>query len=148
MISFFPDVNVWLALSVAGHSHGEEAWIWLRSLPTGSKLAYCRYTQLGLLRLLANEAVMGGRTLTMRESWSVYDRWLRDPRVEFLPEPALTDAALREATAPFAARRAAKWVGDCYLLAFARASGASLATFDQALYRLARRQGHAAVVPA
>ena len=36
-----------------------------------------------------------------------------------------------------AAQHASKWIGDCYLLAFAKESGARLVTFDKALASLA-----------
>jgi hypothetical protein len=147
MTSFFPDLNVWLALSVKTHSHSTAAWNWLALLPGEARLIFSRYTQLGLLRLLSNEAVMLEKTLPLRKAWEVYDRWLEDPRVEFYPEPHGLDTALRRAIEPFASRKAAKWVGDCYLLAYARQSDATLVTFDAGLHSLARKQGHAAVVP-
>jgi hypothetical protein len=147
MTSFFPDLNVWLALSVEGHRHNAEAWNWLNVMPSGATLIFSRYTHIGLLRLLTNEAAMGERTLTLRLAWAVYDRWLRDPRVEFYPEPRGIDNRFREATAPFAGKSASKWVGDCYLLAYAVQSHAALATFDKALYDLARRDGCPAIIP-
>jgi predicted nucleic acid-binding protein len=67
--------------------------------------------------------------------------------VEIHPEPRGLDAAFRQATAPFGGKAASKWVGDCYLLAFARRSDASLVTFDKALFELARTAGHSAVIP-
>ena len=148
MTSFFPDLNVWLALSVAGHSHHAEAWQWLRLLPAEVRLIFARYTQVGLLRLLTNQAVMGEQTLTLGRAWRVYERWMSDPRLDFYPEPRGIDAAFREATAPFAAKPASKRVGDCYLLAYARESHATLVTFDRALAAFARRHGYAAIVPA
>jgi toxin-antitoxin system PIN domain toxin len=148
MISFFPDLNVWMALSVAGHSHSAEAWNWLTLLPGDARLVLSRYTHIGILRLLTNQAVMGEQTLTLRQAWKVYDRWLNDPRVEFHPESRNLEATFREATAPFAARRASKWVGDCYLLACAQESGATLATFDRRLLAHARQQGCSVVAPA
>jgi toxin-antitoxin system PIN domain toxin len=148
MISFFPDLNIWLALSVADHSHNVEAWRWLGLLPKDARLIFSRYTQIGLLRLLTNQAVMGEETLTLHRAWGVYDRWLDDPRVDFYPEPHGLDAAFREATAPFAAKPASKWVGDCYLLAYAKESGASLVTFDKALLGTAHKRGYAAILPA
>jgi len=144
---FFPDLNVWLALSVAGHSHSPSAWKWLRLLPGDAKLVFSRYTQIGLLRLLSNASVMGDQTLVLRKAWSVYDRWLQDPRVEFYPEPRGMDAAFRSTMEPFAARRASNWVGDAWLLAYASEIEATLVTFDRALHELARKGGHAAVVP-
>lgn len=147
MISFFPDLNVWLALSVSGHRHNQEAWAWLNFLPRQAKLIFSRYTHVGLLRLLTNQPIMGEQTLTLRKAWGVYDRWLDDPRVQFYPEPRGLDAGFRETTAAFAGKPASKWVGDCYLLAFAKHSHATLVTFDKALYDLAGKQNHSAVIP-
>lgn len=75
MTLFFPDLNVWLALSVAGHVHNSAAWEWQSRQPADRKLIFSRYTQLGLLRLLTSAAVMGDATLTLRKAWAVYDRW-------------------------------------------------------------------------
>jgi hypothetical protein len=148
MTLFFPDLNVWLALSVSSHSHCRIAWSWLRLVPEDARLIFCRYTQIGLLRLLTNEAAMGEQTLTLREAWGVYERWLSDPRVEFYPEPRGLDAAFRQATEPFARQPATKWVGDCYLLAYSKQSDTSLVSFDAALLKFARKYGCAAVTPA
>ncbi len=148
MTLFFPDLNVWLALSDTGHIHSTGAWKWMKMLPDDARLIFCRYTQLGLLRLLTNTSIMGDQTLTLRKGWGVYDRWLKDPRVEFYPEPRNLDAAFREITQPFAAQQASKTVGDCYLLAYAAELHAALVTFDRALHRQAREYGYACVIPA
>jgi toxin-antitoxin system PIN domain toxin len=147
MTLFFPDLNVWLALSVAGHCHSAPAWAWLNLLPRQSRLIFSRYTQIGLLRLLTNSSVMGQQVLTLRKAWGVYDRWVEDPRVEFYPEPRGMDAALRHLTEPFAAKHASNWVGDCYLLAYAVQSQAMLVTFDTALQAYARKHGYSALIP-
>jgi toxin-antitoxin system PIN domain toxin len=148
MTLFFPDLNVWLALSVEGHAHSAEAWEWLRHLPAPAQLVFSRYTQLGLLRLLSNSSVMGDRTLTLAQAWSVYDRWLADPRVAFYPEPPGLDAALRAATKPVSAQTAPKWIGDAFLLAYAQQCGAALVTFDRAVITFAAKRHYRAVMPA
>ncbi len=148
MTLFYPDLNVWLALSVNSHPHNAISWAWLNRLPDNDRLVISRYTQLGLLRLLTNTAVMGDQTLILRKAWGVYDRWLEDPRVEFYPEPRGVEAGLRQALEPFAAKTASKWVGDCWLLAFARGSQATLVTFDRALHEFGRKHGYPAVIPA
>jgi toxin-antitoxin system PIN domain toxin len=148
MISFFPDLNVWLALSVGGHSHTADAWNWLGLLTRDTRLIFSRYTHIGLLRILTNPAAMGRQALTLQKAWGVYDRWLDDPRVEFYPEPRSLDTAFRETTAPFAVKQASKWVGDCYLLAYAKQSDAVLVTFDKALLEAARKHGYRAIMPA
>jgi hypothetical protein len=147
MTLYFPDVNVWIALSVLAHPHNELAWKWKALLLADDRVLFSRYTQLGLLRLLTNNVVMGDQTLTLRKAWGVYDRWLEDPRVEFSPEPRQAETGFRQATEPFAAKAASKWIGDCWLLAFAQATHSRLVTFDQALYEFARKQGNAAIRP-
>lgn len=148
MTLFFPDVNVWLALSIAGHVHSDDAWRWLRMLRPDTKLILCRYTQLGILRLLTNPAVTGTPPLTVERAWDVYDRWLQDPRVEFFPEPKTIDVEFRKATKRFAALSAPKSIGDCWLMAFAVGVEASLVTFDRSLHDMARKQGNKAIIPA
>jgi toxin-antitoxin system PIN domain toxin len=148
MTLLFPDLNVWLALSDGGHSHHAAASAWLSQLPDDARLIFSRYTHLGILRLLTNATVMGDQTLTLRMAWAVYDRWLSDPRVDFYSEPRDADSAYRAATEPFAAKAASKWVGDCWLLAYAESSQASLVTFDRTLYEFALKQGNSAVIPA
>jgi toxin-antitoxin system PIN domain toxin len=147
MILFFPDLNVWLALSVASHSHSEGAWRWMRHLPSDAGLIFSRYTQIGLLRLLTNTSVMGDQTLTLHKAWKVYDRWLEDPRVEFYPEPRNIEAGFRQVTEAFRAQQASKAVADCWLLAYAKEIQGTLVTFDRALHSFARKQGHSSTIP-
>ena len=120
---------------------------WLDDLPEGAALLFCRYTQLGLLRLLTNNSVMGDYAHTIQDGWKVYDRWLSDTRLQFHPEPRTIDAAFRQATAQFASQRASKWIGDCYLLAFAKEAIATLVTFDRALAAQARKDHVRALIP-
>ena len=54
MTLFFPDLNLWLALSDDGHQHSAVAWAWLDGLADDSTLIFSRYTQIGLLRLPTN----------------------------------------------------------------------------------------------
>jgi hypothetical protein len=148
MTLFFPDLNVWLALSDGGNLHHAIAWKWFECVEGRDKLAFSRYTQIGLLRLLTNQAVMGEQVLTLHDAWDLYDRWLEDPHVEFYPEPRGVDSTFRKITKLFAAQPASKAIGDCWLLAFAAEIQATLVTFDRALYGLAKKQGHAAAIPA
>lgn len=145
MTLFFPDVNVWLALSDATHAHHDDAKMWFQSLPDSSQVLFGRYTQLALLRLLTNPAVMGDELLTVTEAWSVFDRWMADPLINFHPEPLNLEAAFREATLSTKAKNSSNWIGDCYLLAHAKESGATLVTFDKALLSLAAKRGCRAI---
>ena len=67
-------------------------------------------------------------------------------RTDPLPTPRPPETT-PEDKIPFAAKAASKWVGDCWLLAFAQATHSRLVTFDQALCDFARKQGHAALRP-
>jgi toxin-antitoxin system PIN domain toxin len=124
----FPDVNVWFALAVGDHPHHRPARAWWNE--ESSLAGFCRLTQLGLLRLLTTASAMGGRPLTNKEAWRVYDGFLSDNRVRMFPELAALDdlfctySNLRQA--------APKVWADAYLAAHAAANEAMLVTFDQA----------------
>ncbi len=136
MKSYFPDINVWVALAYRGHSHNRAAATWFGGITIGP-VAFCRFTQLGFLRLLTNPALMGDEVKTQRESWIVYDLLLGDWRVQFQSEPDAdaVESRLRSLTATnqFAPQQ---WP-DAYLAAFAGAAGLTLVTFDRALSKLA-----------
>ncbi len=133
----FPDVNVWLALTYERHVHHGAAKSWFESLDDSARLFFCRVTQLGLLRLLTTEAVMGvEEVMSQSAAWKSYDRWLQDDRVSFLAEPPGLEDAFR-ATSRLR-RPAPKDWADSYLAAFALVSNLTLVTFDQALHRKAR----------
>ena len=148
MTSFFPDVNMWLALSVAGHTHKDVAWDWLRQTRPDALFLFSRYTHMGLLRLLTNPVVMGSQILDVRDAWSVYENWLTDSRIEFQSEPSGLHSHFRHALVPWDDSPASKWIGDCYLLAFAKGCGATLVTFDRPLAAFAKKHGYKALVPA
>ena len=90
---------------------------------------------------------MGRQVITLNKAWHVYERWLEDPAIEFHPEPRTIDSEFRRTTQPFGSKHASKWVGDCWLLAFAQATKAVLVTYDRALYELACKQGNRAIMP-
>ena len=78
----FPDVNVWLALSYQRHVHHPAAKAWFERLDENARLCFCRFTQLGLLRLLTTDAVMGeDKVLSQAEAWRAYDRLNGDERI-------------------------------------------------------------------
>jgi uncharacterized protein len=147
MTSYFPDLNVWIAIADSGHRHSRAAWGWMGLVPGDARIIFSRYTQIGLLRLLTNPAVMGDRTLVLGDAWNVYDRMLGDPRVASYPEVRGVDDLFRQITSAFARQQASNWVGDCWLLANAKAMSATLVTFDRALFEFARKQNHSALIP-
>src|SRR5262245_26145766 len=114
----FPDINVWVALIYEGHVHHVAARDWYGSIGMPARLFFCRFTQLGLLRILTSEAVMGrDDVMTQSGAWRAYDLCLQDERVAMLDEPAGLDVPFRALTR--AARAAPKDWADSYLAAFA-----------------------------
>jgi len=131
---FLPDVNVWLALASRRHAHAPLSGGWLNSIPSG-EIVFCRVTQLGLLRLLTNESVMGSDVLSSRDAWRTYRTILADERIQFAPEPFSLEPEWRRLTAQD--RPTPKIWTDAYLAAFARAGGLRLVTLDQAAVKMA-----------
>jgi len=129
--SVFLDVNVWLALSTGDHMHFESAWAWYKSLPGSTVLLFCRITQLGFLRLLTTQSVMGKGTLTQAQAWDAYERMLTSGGAKFAAEPAGLESAFRSlSSAPQVSPK--EWA-DAYLAAFSLVADVPLITFDRAL---------------
>jgi uncharacterized protein len=131
----FPDLNVWIALTYQGHVHHARAAFWFSRLPADSRLFFCRFTQLGFLRLLTAEAVMADEVMNQPQAWQAYDRWLQDDRVACLDEPSGLERLFRNLTR--LRRPVTKDWADSYLCAFASASQLTLVTFDRSLNRKA-----------
>jgi toxin-antitoxin system PIN domain toxin len=131
------DINVWLALTWDKHPQHAPASRWYSSVDDDA-LLFCRFTMLGFLRLLTNQAVMGESTTTLAGALQLYDQWTEDPRVELAPEPRGAEVLFRQAMAPFALQPATKAIADCYLVGFAEAAGAHIVTFDKGLAATAR----------
>lgn len=129
--SYFPDINVWVALTYEGHVHHAIAAAWFRTLSLEATLTFCRLTQLGLLRLLTAKAVMGDEVMTQPQAWAAYDRWLQDPRVRLVDEPLEIETRFRALTR----RRqpATKDWADSYLASFATVGQLTPVTFDRGL---------------
>jgi predicted nucleic acid-binding protein len=86
--------------------------------------------QLGLLRLLTSDAVMGpDDVLSQTEARVIYDRWLDEERIGLSDEPAGIEPKFRSLTQ---SRQAApKHWGDAYLAALATAAKLTLVTLDR-----------------
>jgi hypothetical protein len=128
-LSVFPDINVWLALATPGHIHHKDAKRWFESLDE-AELLFCRFTQIGLLRLLTTSAVMGRDVLNQHEAWRAYDKFLAGG-VRFLEEPPALEDHFRRLTRQTSS--SPKEWADAYLAAFAIGGGLRLTTFDKAL---------------
>ena len=123
-----PDLNVWLALLNANHPHHAAAKHYWEEA-AAARIAFCRITMLGLLRLSTNKVVMGGAPYSTEEAWQAYQAVAALPEVSFMTEPQGIDALMQEhSSAP--TFRNADWT-DAYLAAFAQLAGLRLVSFDK-----------------
>jgi toxin-antitoxin system PIN domain toxin len=125
------DANVWLSAVWARHSQHQKARQWFDS--QDDELAFCRVTQMALLRLTTNPTITQDDALTRRQAWNLNERLLSDPRVRFLTEPQ----GLVPLWAAFSKRDDRShllWTDD-YLAAFAQAASAELVTFDRGFHK-------------
>lgn len=128
-----PDVNIWLALALSGHSHHQAAKTWLEGQVTAASIFFCRTTQQGLLRLLTTAGIMAGygiAPLSNEKAWAVVDSFMEDERIAFAEEPhgievAWKAYALRHFPSP------KLWM-DAWLAAFAQRSRLQMVTTDKA----------------
>ncbi len=130
--SFLPDVNVWLALASKRHAHNRLAVAWFNGI-ADDQAAFCRITQMGLLRLLTNQHVMGADLFTQARAWDVYQDLNRDSRVHFLEEPAAIEALWQQLTKK--SQPATNLWTDAYLQAFAQLKDLEVVTFDHGFRR-------------
>lgn len=123
------DVGVWLAAIWGRHVHHDVAKRWFDE--QSDDLLLCRVTQMSLLRLITNPAIMGQDVITRSDAWRVIDQFWSDERVLWAEEPSHLEAVFRAISARN--DNSHKLWADDYLAAFAQASGAALATLDTKL---------------
>lgn len=133
-----PDTNMWLALTLSGHTHHAAAKAWLDGESEPDSLIFCRSTQQSFLRLMTTAgvlAVYGIDPLGNAQAWDAYEAFMADERILFLAEPPRVDVIWKK----LAARKTSSpklWM-DAYLAAFAIAAGAQLITTDKAFSQFA-----------
>lgn len=130
-MTYLPDVNVLLAAMWARHVHHRQAKAWFHG--TSDPIVLCRMTQMSLLRLLTNPAVLGSDALERSGAWRLVDDLRADPVVTWAHEPHDLESAWR-ALSGRDDRSHKLWTDD-YLAAFALTDGLTLVTFDHALAR-------------
>jgi toxin-antitoxin system PIN domain toxin len=123
-----PDVNVWLALSVSEHPNHDRARAYWHE-EAAARLAFCRVTTLGLLRLMTNDAAMGGVPLGVGDAWKAYATWRAMSDVILAVEPDGCEPLLA-GWADGGLLTPRLWT-DAYLAAFARAAGLRVVSFDR-----------------
>jgi len=132
MIISLPDVNIWIALAAEGHVHHVPTRDWFTAQPDAS-VAFCRVTQMGLLRLLTNSNVMGRAPRTTVQAWETFAQLRADRRLVFATEPDHVESAWRRLMTQ-AGVGPSSWT-DAYLAAFAEGHSYSLVTFDTGFER-------------
>ena len=133
MKSFLADVSVWVALTYDRHVDHALVRRWFEA-SADDRLYFCRISQLGLLRLLTNSALMGGDVQSQQHAWRAYDRTRSHPRVGFQAEPEGFEKQFRELTqSPHP--RTKHW-SDAYLAALALTSDLRVVTLDKAFPRM------------
>jgi toxin-antitoxin system PIN domain toxin len=126
-MTYLPDVNVWIALAAERHTLHRPARHWFSNLQD-EKLAFCRLTQLGFLRLLTNKHVMEEEVMRPDDAWEAYRVLRLDRRIGYLAEPnELPETWQAFTEGPLSSPNL--WT-DAYLCAFAHAAGLTLVTFD------------------
>ena len=122
------DANVWLAIAVEAHIHHAVAAPWFDGQSQGT-CAFCRITQLALLRHLTNPKIMGAANVqTQVEAWRAFETLVSDPRVVYLEEPRGLTTLFKSLTGlPRPAHK--RWT-DAFLAAFALGFGLEVVTFD------------------
>jgi toxin-antitoxin system PIN domain toxin len=123
------DVGVWLAAIWGRHVHYPVASEWFNR--QADDLVVCRVTQMGLLRLLSNPAIMGEDAVDRSQAWRLFDQLWSDERVLRADEPDELDAVWRAISARD--DKSHKLWTDDYLAAFAQAGDLALATLDRKL---------------
>jgi toxin-antitoxin system PIN domain toxin len=126
--SYLNDINVWVALVYDGHVHHSPVLDWFDGLDN-DQARFCRFTQLGLLRMLTNQRVMGPEVMGQRAAWAAYDKLRQDPRVAFQEEGPQVESVLRVLTQ--GSRAETNVWADAYLAAIATSSGLTIATLDR-----------------
>jgi toxin-antitoxin system PIN domain toxin len=125
------DVNVWLALVDENHVHHAAAVdYWQKQ--AADTVAFCRISLLGFLRLATRKGVLG-RTLTPDEAWTIIHRYLAEPGVVLLDEPAGIDEAFARYTSD-PGFLPSDWT-DAYLAGFAVTADCRLVSFDAGFVR-------------
>lgn len=120
------DVGAWLAATWSGHVHHERVASWFDK--QAGSLWLCRVTQMSLLRLLTNPAVLGDDVLTRDHAWRVLDQLRGDDRVQWAGEPTQIEQAWRAISARD--DNSHKLWTDDYLAAFAQAADLTMVTLD------------------
>jgi toxin-antitoxin system PIN domain toxin len=127
------DSNVWLALALSKHGLHQTVRAWFARQKLPKSVMFCRATQQSFLRLLTTSAVLAPYAippLANKAAWSVYEGFLADKRVSWVPEPRGLGSLWKNLAA--SSKPSPKLWMDAYLAAFALAAGYGIVTTDKA----------------
>lgn len=144
MTSDLLDVNFLLALEASKHVHLATAREWLATHSQRSRVL-CRVTQMGLLRLLTNKAVMSTDLLSVKEAWEQMGRIREREDVVWREEPASFEAKWK--TLSLLGGPRGSWWTDAYLAAFAIGHALRSITFDSGYRRFESKGLELLVLP-
>jgi len=127
---YLPDINCWLALMLPSHVHHRPARSWFDDATRNPVCYFCRYTQMGFLRLANNPMAFPQDAVTQDKVWTLFDSISAHPRVGFAIEASTLEVTWRQlANLP---QFSTNLWNDAYLAAFAGAGGYEVVTFDRA----------------
>jgi uncharacterized protein len=133
------DINIWLSLTLSGHTHHRSTREWIETVETPSSLYFCRSTQQGLLRLLTTKEVLsryGLAPLSNVAAWKIYDQFMTDERIAFFNEPVGIQETWKELT--LKKNNSPKVWMDAWLAALALRSGMQMVTTDKAFTQFSK----------
>lgn len=122
------DVNVLLSLVHEGQQFHEAARQWEARVTKRGEIGFSRATQVALLRLLNNPAVMGADLRDGKGAWGALDQLLLDERFVLVVEPPNFEEHFRDLTLRI--KHSHQLWPDAYLAALAIATGRIMVTFD------------------
>ena len=132
-----PDLNVWLALASADHSHHQQA-VHYWEQQAAEQVLFCTVTALGLVRLVRQPKLMGAAVMTAAEASELLQAFCRQPGVSLARSEhdgfEVFHQLLRSRDLP------ARLCTDAYLAAQAMANGWRLVSFDRDFARFERLQ--------
>jgi len=122
------DLNVWLALASAHHSHHQQALHYWEQ-QAAERVLFCTVTALGLVRLVCQPKLMGSAVKSAAEASELLEAFCRQPGVSLAaPEHdgfEVFHQLLSSGELP------ARLCTDAYLAALAMANGWRLVSFDR-----------------
>ena len=108
-----PDTNMWLALTLSGHTHHAAAKAWLDGESEPDSLIFCRATQQSFLRLMTTASVLavyGIAPLSNGEAWDAYEAFIADSASSSRPNRRVWTRFGRISPPAKPARRSCGWM--------------------------------------